>query len=130
MLTLFALASSAALMVQTPPSNNDADPIEATIRARLMQIPLVGTNGNILRVKCGVTLCEIAGTLNRGEQPTSENDPDLPIKRAAAGLQDKSLNEDLAKLGLRIESNTFVSGAGERRDTFLLIYSREEETPE
>lgn len=133
MIAIFAVAAAgaAALVFRTPPSSNDADPIEAAIRARVMQIPLVGTNGNILRVKCGVALCEIAGTLNRGEQPTTENDPDLPINRAAAALQDKSLSEDLAKLGLKKENSIFVSGEGKpRRDTFLLHYSREEKTPE
>lgn len=132
MIPIFAMvaAGAAALVVQIPPSSNDIDPIETAIRARLVQIPFVGTNGNILRVKCGVTLCEIGGTLNQEEQATSEN-PNLPINRAMAGLQDKSLNKDLTKLGLKFESNTFVKGTSKpRRDTFLLYYSRDEETPE
>jgi len=104
-----------------------ADPVEAAIRARLMQLPLVGKDGNVLRVTCGVTLCEIAGTLIGEGQPIKEYDPKLPSNRVVLDLQDKSLSDDLAKLGLTREGDTFVSGEGKpSRVVFFLYYSRTE----
>jgi DNA-binding CsgD family transcriptional regulator len=107
------------------PDRSWAEPTEAAIRARLMQIPLVGKDGNILRVTCGATLCEIAGTfLGNGQKP-KEYDPKLPINKAVADLQDKPLHDDLAKLGLKDESGSFTSGQGKPdRIVFLLYYSR------
>ena len=40
-----------------------ADRMEQQIKARLMALPMVGKDGNVLRVTCGSTICEIAGTL-------------------------------------------------------------------
>ena len=37
--------------------------MESAIRGRMMQIPLIGQDGNVLRVMCGSTTCEIAGSL-------------------------------------------------------------------
>jgi DNA-binding CsgD family transcriptional regulator len=104
-----------------------ADPAEEAIRARLMRIPLVGKGGNDLRVTCGVTLCEIAGTLIGEGKPIKDYDPKLPFDRAILDLQDKPLHDDLASLGLKNESNTFVSGEGKpSRLVFFLYYSRTE----
>jgi hypothetical protein len=109
------------------PDRSWAEPTEAAISERLIRIPLVGKNGNVLRVTCGVTLCEIAGTLIGGGLPPKEYDPNLPINRAVADLQDKSLNDDLAKLGLKNESGTFVSAEGKpSREVFFLYYSRQD----
>jgi hypothetical protein len=151
---LIVALGAGALMSQSPPSNNEMDPLigaplerfnqpadlhakvraedrdakwaertEAAVRARLMRIPLVGKDGNVLHVTCGVTLCEIAGTLIG--QPVREYDPNLPMNRAVADLQDKSLVDDLAKLGLKNESGTFVGGNGKpSRTVFFLYYSR------
>jgi DNA-binding CsgD family transcriptional regulator len=110
------------------PDRSWAVPMEAAIRARLMQVPLVGKDGNVLRVTCGVTLCEIAGTLIGEGQSPKEYDPKLPMNRTTLDLQDKPLNDDLAKLGLNRESGTFVSGEGKpSREVFLLYYSRADE---
>jgi DNA-binding CsgD family transcriptional regulator len=104
-----------------------AGPTEAALRARLMQIPLVGKDGNVLRVTCGATLCEIAGTLLGNGQKPGEYDPKLPLNKAVADLQDKPLHDDLAKLGLKDESGSFTSGQGKPdRIVFLLYYSRAE----
>jgi DNA-binding CsgD family transcriptional regulator len=109
------------------PDRSWAEPSEAAIRARLMQIPLVGKGGNALRIICGMTLCEITGSLIGEEQQPTEYDPKLPINRAVADLQDKSLHGDLAKLGLKNESGSFISGEGKPdRLVFLLYYSRGE----
>ena len=102
-----------------------ADKTEAAIRARLTRIPLIGENGNALRVTCGATLCEIAGTLIGEGQPIKKYDPNLPINRAQSDLQDKPLNDDLAKLGLKNEGGSFVSGQGKpSRMVFFLYFSR------
>jgi DNA-binding CsgD family transcriptional regulator len=102
-----------------------ADRTEAAIRSRVLQIPVIGKDGNALRVTCGATLCEIAGTLIGPDRPIKEYDPNLPINRAQADLQDKPLNDDLGKLGLKNEGGSFMSGRGKPdRGVFLLYYSR------
>lgn len=113
------------------PDPSWAEPMEAAIRRRLMRIPLVGGDGNSLRIACGVTLCEVTGTLvGEGRSPNGD-DPRLSLNRAVADLQDKSLNEDLARLGLMNESSTFVSGEGKPDHvTFFLYYSRADEESE
>ena len=109
------------------PDRSWAEPAEATIRARLMEIPLIGRDGNVLRITCGVTLCEVAGTLVGEGQPSTGHDPKFRLNRAVADLQDESLNDDLARLGLKNESSSFVSGEGKPGGlAFFLYYSREE----
>ena len=100
-------------------------PTEAAVRARLLQIPVIGKDGNALRVTCAATLCEIAGTLVGPGQPSREYDPNLPVNRAQSDLQDKPLNDDLAKLGLKSDGGSFTGGKGKPdRIIFLLYYSR------
>lgn len=99
--------------------------VEAAIHARLLQIPVIGKGGNALRVTCGATLCEIAGTLILTGQTPRQHDPSLPVNRAVSDLQDKPLFDDLAKLGLKSEGGTFTGGKGKPdRTVFLLYYSR------
>jgi len=99
--------------------------VEAAVRARLMQIPVIGKDGNVLRVTCAATLCEIAGSLIGARQPPREYDPNLPVNRAQSDLQDKPLNDDLAKLGLKSEGGSFTTGKGKPdRGVFLIYYSR------
>jgi hypothetical protein len=98
---------------------------EAAVRSRVLQIPVIGKDGNVLRVTCAATLCEIAGTLIGPGQPPREYDPNLPVNRAVADLQDKPLKNDLAKLGLKHESGSFTSGKGKPdRSVFLIYYTR------
>jgi DNA-binding CsgD family transcriptional regulator len=102
-----------------------SDRTEAAIRARLLEIPLIGKGGNALRVTCGTTLCEIAGTLIGEVPPMTEYDPKLPLNQATLALQDKPLIDDLAKLGLKSEGGSFTSGQGKpSREVFFLYYSR------
>jgi hypothetical protein len=102
-----------------------ASRMEAAIRARVLQIPLIGKNGNVLRVTCARTLCEIAGTLIEEGQRPAEYDPKAPLSRAIADLQDKPLNNDLSKLGLKHEVGSFSGAKGHpERSVFLLYYSR------
>ncbi len=99
--------------------------MENAVRARLLQIPLIGKGGNVLRVTCATDLCEIGGTIHWPYPREKEYDPKLPESRAQAALQDKELHDDLAKLGLKSETGLFTGAAGKpERIAFLLYYSR------
>lgn len=98
---------------------------EAAIRARLLQIPLIGKDGNVLRVTCASTLCEIAGTVIAPPSKAEQEDPKSPYNRAVLDLQVPPLTDDLAKLGLKHESGNFLGGKGKPdRSVFLIYYSR------
>jgi DNA-binding CsgD family transcriptional regulator len=98
---------------------------EAAIRARVDQIPLVGRSGNLLRVTCASTLCEIAGTLLTPASKHEQDDQNSPVNRTVKALQVPPLPDDLAKLGLKSESGTFASAKGKPdRLVYLLYYSR------
>ncbi|GAA3901902.1 hypothetical protein GCM10022276_20800 [Sphingomonas limnosediminicola] len=102
-----------------------AGPLESAIRARVMQIPLVGKDGNVLRVTCGSSLCEIAGTLIGPKDKAELDDQNSQINRTVKDLQVPPLPDDLAKLGLKMEAATFTSGKGKPdKLAFLLYYSR------
>ena len=99
--------------------------MEDAVRARLLQIPLIGNAGNVLRVTCATDLCEIGGTIHWPYPREKEFDPKLPESRAQAALQEKELHDDLAKLGLKSEASLFMGAAGKpERIAFLLYYSR------
>lgn len=98
---------------------------EEVVRARLLQIPLIGKDGNVLRVTCATDLCEIGGTIASTAPAPKEYDPKLPESRAISDLQDKALVDDLAKLGLKSEAGLFTGAQGKPdRAVFLLYYSR------
>jgi hypothetical protein len=57
-------------------------------------------------------------------------DPNSQFSRTNLAVQDKPLNDDLAKLGLKSEGASFFSGKGKPdRSVFLLYYSRAEAKP-
>jgi hypothetical protein len=94
-----------------------------------MSMPLVGKDGNVLRVKCAATLCEIAGTLIAPQSKQERNDQDSQFNRTIHELQVPPLTDDLAHLGLKNEGGTFFSGQGKPdRSVFLLYYSRAKAT--
>ena len=98
---------------------------EAAIRARAMQIPLIGTNANALRVTCATTLCEIAGSIQTTANPPAEYDPKLPESRAIAALQAAPFVDDIMKLGLKSETGLFTGNKDDKNQAvFLLYYSR------
>jgi DNA-binding CsgD family transcriptional regulator len=100
-----------------------ANQTEAAMRPRLLRLPLVGKEGNELRINCGSTLCEIGGSL--AGTATDPYDPKQPLNQAVADLQAKPLSDDLAKLGLKHVSGLFTGGEGKPdRVVFLLYYSR------
>lgn len=111
--------------VRAEPRDSDWAPrIEAAIRTRTMQIPLIGKNGNALRVTCAAKLCEIAGSMNWSTRP-EEYDPKLPESRAQQDLQSAPYTDDLAKLGLKFETGMFTGSKDHpSRMVFLLYYSR------
>lgn len=152
---IVAAASAAALMSQAPSSNgidpligtplvsgpdpaalhakvrseprdsNWAPRMESAIRARLLSLPLVGKEGNVLRVTCASTICEIAGTLIAPESQQEREDQNSQFSRTIKDLQVPPLTEDLQRLGLNNSSGMFTGGKGKPdRSVFLLYYSR------
>ena len=98
---------------------------EAAIRERLLQIPLIGKDGNVLRVTCASTICEIAGTVIAPPSKAEQADPKSPYNRAIQDLQVAPLPDDLARLGLKHESGNFLGGKGKPdRSIFLIYYAR------
>jgi DNA-binding CsgD family transcriptional regulator len=99
-----------------------ASRVEKAVHSRLLQLPLVGKNGNQLRVTCAATLCEIAGSIaGRASEPY---DPKQPLNQAVSDLQAKPLRDDLSKLGLTHVSGLFTGGDNPDRAVFFQYYSR------
>ena len=99
-----------------------ASRVEKAVRSRLLQLPLVGKDGNELRVTCAATLCEIAGSIvGKASEPY---DPKQPLNQAVADLQAKPLRDDLSKLGLNHVSGLFTGGDNPDRAVFFQYYSR------
>jgi DNA-binding CsgD family transcriptional regulator len=98
--------------------------METAIRERAMQIPVIGKNGNVLRVTCATTLCEIAGTITWPSPPPKVYDPKLPQNEAQRALQDAPFTDDLTKLGLNEVAGAFISGKTPSTSAFLLYWSR------
>jgi DNA-binding CsgD family transcriptional regulator len=99
--------------------------MEDAISARLMSLPLVGKDGNFLRVLCGSTLCEIGGTLIAPPSKAEQEDQSSEFNRTIKDLQVPPLTDDLGHLGLKLEAGTFTGGKGKPdRSVFLLYYSR------
>ncbi|HEX8415942.1 MAG TPA: helix-turn-helix transcriptional regulator, partial [Sphingomicrobium sp.] len=71
-----------------------ATQMEHQIKARLMSLPLVGKGGNVLRVTCGSTICEIAGTLPANLARFSRTRDGVPVPPPPT-------MDYLQKLGLR-----------------------------
>jgi DNA-binding CsgD family transcriptional regulator len=102
-----------------------AERMETAIRARVIQIPLVGKGSNALRVICASSQCEIAGTLIAPKNKAELEDPKSQWSRTFRALQVPPLPDDLAKIGLKFEAATFTSSKGKPdRSVFLLYYSR------
>jgi DNA-binding CsgD family transcriptional regulator len=102
-----------------------ADRTERQIEERLMSVPLVGKDGNALRVTCASTLCEIAGTLIAPPSKEEQEDQNSQYSRTVKDLQVPPLTDDLAHLGLKVEIALFTGGKGKPdRLAFLLYYSR------
>jgi DNA-binding CsgD family transcriptional regulator len=102
-----------------------ASRMEGQIEARLMSMPLIGKDGNVLRVTCATTLCEIAGSLTTPPDKREQEDLNSQFNRTIKDLQVPPLTDDLARLGLKNESALFTGGKGKPdRMVFLLYYSR------
>ena len=99
--------------------------MEELIRARVLKIPLVGKAGNVLRVTCASTICEIAGTVATPSSKLEQEDQNSPSNVAIRDLQVAPLPDDLAKFGLKSESGLFTGAKGPpERSVFLIYYSR------
>ena len=118
----------AALHAQVRSESRDpgwASKTEAAIRARALQIPLIGKDGNTLRVTCASKLCEIAGSIHMSKKAQAEFDPKLPESRAQSALQTPPFTDDISKLGLKSETGLFTGTKGkDDQIVFILYYSR------
>lgn len=118
----------AALHSQIRAEARDADwagRMEQAIRARALQIPLIGKNGNNLRVTCATTLCEIAGSIQMPASSPAEYDPKMPESRTITALQTSPFVEDISKFGLKSETGLFTGSKDDKNQAvFLLYYSR------
>jgi DNA-binding CsgD family transcriptional regulator len=104
--------------------------MEGQIEARLMSMPLIGKDGNVLRVSCASTLCEIAGTLISPASKAEQDDQHSLYNQAIKDLQVPPLTDELTHLGLKNESGLFTGGKGKPdRMAFLLYYSRADAKP-
>jgi len=104
---------------------------EQQIETRLMALPLVGKGGNVLRVTCGSTICEIAGTLPGAlagyGPPKNGVNPPPPLTPTPIYLEKLGLrNGDFQKLGLTETSNLLHWQGPTQPFLFLLYYSRQE----
>ena len=95
---------------------------EAAIRARLLKIPLIGKDGNVLRVTCARTLCEIAGFVTAPSSKAEREDPKSRFNQSIQDLQVGPLPDDLAKLGLKHESGSFLGNKAKPDQSVFLIY--------
>ena len=99
--------------------------MEKAIKARVLKIPLIGKDGNELRVTCAATLCEIAGSIVAPQSMAEREDPRSQFSKTIQDLQVPPLPDDLARLGLKSESGSFTGAKGKPdRSVFLLYYSR------
>ena len=104
---------------------------EQQIKARLMSVPLVGKGGNVLRVTCGSTICEIAGTLPGRLAGFTPAKSGPPVPPPTTGYLEKLgfTNGDLAKLGLKGNPYNFIRWQGQTKPfVFLVYYSRDDPT--
>ena len=102
-----------------------ASQTEAAIRARALQIPLIGKNGNALRVTCATKLCEIAGSIRVPATSPADYDSKRPESRTITALQTAPFVDDIMKLGLKSETGLFTGSKDDKNQAvFLLYYSR------
>ena len=107
---------------------------EQQIETRLMALPFVGKGGNVLRVTCANTICEIAGTLPdplAGVAPPKNGlplPPPSPLTPTPFYLEKLGLRYgDFQKLGLKEISDESLRGQGPTKQfVFLLYYSRQD----
>jgi DNA-binding CsgD family transcriptional regulator len=123
-------ADPAALHSQVRAEARDADwagRTEQAIRARTLQIPLIGKTGNALRIACATTLCEIAGSIQLPATSPADYDPKRPESRAITALQTAPFVDDISKLGLKSETGLFTGSKDDKNQVvFLLYYSRKQ----
>jgi len=97
---------------------------EEQIRSVALRIPLIGKGGNVLRVTCASTICEVAGKFATASSSQKIDDPTSPSSIAMRDLQGL-LPENLAKIGLKSESGLFTGSKGKPDQmVFLIYYSR------
>jgi DNA-binding CsgD family transcriptional regulator len=107
-----------------------ASRVEQAMRDLYSRIPHVGGPHNVLRVTCGATFCEVAGTIDAPFRKGHEYDSKDPLNIAMRDLQGAELRDALGRLGLKQESAMFAGSVDKPpRSTFLEYYSRAEAKP-
>lgn len=91
---------------------------ERALRQEFAALPHVGTPGNPLRSRCGVTICEVSGTLQKGLQMSEAN-------AAMEALQGQQMHTALGRHGLQQASAMFSSDAT-GRSTFVMYSMRKQ----
>jgi len=98
---------------------------EKAIRDRVLQIPLIGKDGNELRIMCATTLCEVGGSIIEPASQAEREDQNSQYSRTIKDLQVPPFTDDLGKIGLKHEAGLFTGATGKPdRAVFLLYYSR------
>ncbi|UVO49419.1 hypothetical protein M0208_02410 [Sphingomonas sp. SUN019] len=88
---------------------------EGKIKDAYVSIPYVGTSADPLRIRCGTSVCEVAGTLPERLSMANSN-------VAMDALQGKQLNDRFTGNGLDVKSMLFGSGSG--KQTFVTYLAR------
>lgn len=96
--------------------------MEAAIRDRLLKIPLIGKEGNVLRVTCARTICEIAGSMTAPSSKEEREDPKSRFNQSMQDLQVGPVPDDLVKIGLKHESGSFLGNKAKPDQSVFLIY--------
>lgn len=94
---------------------------ESGLRAAFESIPNVGVNGTELRVLCGSSLCEIAGTLEA--PPRIKGEIEKFNRATMSRLNPKALEPATDKLGLKSTVASFGTMGGDRM-SYVFYYSR------
>lgn len=92
-----------------------------------MALPHVGIEENVLRITCGSTICEVAGTLPGTLAGFGRTIDGRPVPPPPTGSLEKLglKNGVLEKLGLENETGNFIAGRGKSDPfVFLVYYSR------
>lgn len=98
---------------------------ERELRDHISGIQFIGGPSNALRVTCGRSLCEVAGTIGAPLSKDDETSLQSPLNRTMQKLQGKQIHDFALRLGLEDVSASFLATSGKRAaPTFLIYFQR------
>ncbi|MDB5694168.1 MAG: hypothetical protein JWO81_3231 [Alphaproteobacteria bacterium] len=98
---------------------------EETLRERFSRVAHIGGSGNVLRVLCATSICEVAGTIDVPRGEAQSDSANSPLNLTMQELQGNTLHADLLKGGLSGEGATFTSTKSKpERTAFFFYFSR------